>query len=110
VSAAADKLRKARALIERGWTQGQYARGEQGSGIDFLKRKAVCFCAAGAIGAANKQWPNSQLPGMKYLSLAVGGDGDEPDVLHWNDAPERSQAEVIAAFDKAIALAEAQDA
>jgi hypothetical protein len=58
------------------------------------------------------------------------GDGDEPEqdaefrkviaalgkavgcthsyeIARWNDAPERTQAEVLAAFDKAIELAEA---
>lgn len=108
MSAIADKLREARALIERGWTQGQYARDVHGEGTDFLKHEAVCFCAAGAIGAANEHWPNSGLPGMALLSLAVGGDGTETDILIWNDAKERSHAEVLAAFDQAIQLAESQ--
>jgi hypothetical protein len=110
VSTAAEKLDEARVLIERGWTQGEYARGEKGSSVDYLKDKATCFCAAGAIGAVNKHWPTSSLPGMRYLSLAVGGDGDEADVLNWNDAPERTQAEVVEAFRKAAELARGEAA
>jgi hypothetical protein len=106
MTAVSTKLREARALIERGWTQGEYARDKTGRSVDFLRHDATCVCAAGAVGAANGHWPTSSLPGMRFLSLAVGGDGDESDVLQWNDAPERTQADVLAAFDRAIELAE----
>jgi hypothetical protein len=38
-----------------------------------------------------------------YLREAIG----QRDIVEWNDSPGRTQAEVIAAFDKAIALARA---
>jgi hypothetical protein len=107
VSEIADKLREARALIERGWTQGEYARRKDGAPASILSRELFCYCAAGAVAAgAGYKYPSSIVPGMRELSLAVGGDGDESDILNWNDAPERTQAEVLAAFDKAIELAE----
>jgi hypothetical protein len=104
----ADKLREARALIERGWVQKDYARSKSGKVVDPANsRSATCWCAAGAIGRVNGRWPNSGLLGMEQLSRAIGGDGHEADILTWNDAPERTQAEVLAAFDRAIELAEA---
>jgi hypothetical protein len=104
VSDVANKLDEARALIERGWTQGDYV-------------VSGCFCASGAIG-----------------KITVGrydeGDGDEDEqdlefrntisalgkavdcefsyeIARWNDAPERTQAEVIDAFKRAAELARA---
>jgi hypothetical protein len=40
---------------------------------------------------------------MGYLRRSIG----QSDIIAWNDSPGRTQAEVIAAFDKAIALARA---
>jgi hypothetical protein len=41
----------------------------------------------------------------KVLQSAVG-TSYAGGVANWNDAPERTQAEVLAAFDRAIELAE----
>lgn len=102
MSAVADKLREARALIERGWTQEYYARGKSGKGVDALGRHAVCFCATGALRRVNRiEWDNCEERGL--LRKAVGRN-----IIDWNDHPKRTQAEVLAAFDKAIELAEAQ--
>lgn len=102
----ADKLDEARALIEKGWTQAAYARGKSGRSAVPSSRAAVCFCAVGALAAASrKKYPNSAIEGIRELSLSVGGDGYETAILEWNDAPERTQAEVIEAFRKAAELA-----
>jgi len=39
---------------------------------------------------------------FQYFRLAAGCE----DIIAWNDAPERTHAEVLAAFDRAITLAE----
>lgn len=89
----ATKLREARALIERGWCQGRMSTAD-GS-----------VCIRGAILDA---FYDADLAEEKradgLLKSAVGFDGYLGD---WNDAPERTQAEVLAAFDKAIELADA---
>jgi hypothetical protein len=93
-------LRAARAKIEQGWTQHAFAR----NGIEPVPSRSVtatCWCAIGAITAANGSSSSSS---EVFLERAVGTD----DVPAWNDAPGRTQAEVLAAFDRAIALAEAQ--
>jgi hypothetical protein len=97
VSAIADKLCEARALIERGWCQIDQARDALGRDCDPHDPKAVCWCVYGAFNAVDA--PNEAL---KPLQLATG----EILLANWNDAPERTQAEVLAAFDRAIELVE----
>jgi hypothetical protein len=91
MSAVAEKLREARALIERGWCQGH-------------TRSNGSFCAWGALREAAFLSPvywnatetfQRAVPPTQRIGIA-----------DWNDAPERTQAEVLAAFGKAIELAE----
>jgi hypothetical protein len=104
---AAEKLREARALIEQGWTQGEYARGKSGRKAHPVGRYARCFCAVGALGAANRHWPHAGMVGLKYLNVAIGRMSvGESLVFDWNDVEWRTQAQVLAAFDRAIELAE----
>jgi hypothetical protein len=112
---AADNLRAARALIEdpKRWTRHVYARDEYG-GIEAI-RSGVCFCLLGATARAVN--PNIDcrlikvLDEVDFLAQAIGkpDDADPEDlVVAFNDKPGRTHAEVLAAFDKAIELAEAQ--
>lgn len=104
MSAVADKLREARALIERGWTQGQWARGKSGRPVRYNSRFAVCWCSSGAQARAfGKDWEGYQ-DAKEMFFAAI----EHSNIAVWNDAPERTQAEVLAAFDKAIELAEAE--
>jgi hypothetical protein len=105
----ADKLDEARALIEKGWCQGEYARGKSGRKADPTGRYAACFCAVGALGAANRQWPWGGMLGLSELNAAIGSfrQGEVP-ILDWNDIEWRTQAEVIEAFRKAAELARAE--
>jgi hypothetical protein len=96
VSAVADKLREARALIERGWCQGDYVCG-------------TSVCVYGAIQATLYGDPEDcsvtadEEEVVVLLKEATGSAA----LVQWNDCPGRTQAEVLAAFDKAIQLAEA---
>jgi hypothetical protein len=102
VSAVADKLREARALTESGWTQEAFARDAKGRVERCESDKATCFCVAGALmrtmGIVGFE------RGAEYVRKAIG----RYRIDQWNDAPERTQAEVLAAFDKAIALVESE--
>lgn len=104
----ANRLRKARALIEKGWTQEAWARAADGANVPFSSRSAVCFCAAGALNRAlqvgGHEWGLAE-QSWQVLEDAIGVSSSS-DVVKFNDAPERTQAEVLAAFDKAIELAE----
>jgi hypothetical protein len=99
VSPVADKLREARALIERGWTQKVGARDSGGTPVWGGEKAAVSWCAVGAICTVG-----AKMAPFRQANNLNGWGG----ISVWNDAPERTQAEVLAAFDKAIELAEAQ--
>ena len=95
---AADKLREARKLIERGWCQHHYAEDAAGNIAEVGDDAAVAWCAAGALWKAG-----TGIYEVGLMKRAIGGCATDA----WNDAPGRTQAEVLAAFDRAIALAEA---
>lgn len=101
---AVEVLIAARELIsvpER-WTQGKYWRDKNG---EYLPGDStpICWCAWGAVRHCG-DYPNIQLA-LSFLIRAanVGGIAD------WNDAACRTHAEVLAAFDKAIELARAEE-
>lgn len=97
----ADVLRRARALVDtpRKWVGGG--------------RRYQTFenCAATAIGnASGDNGINEKLCAMArgVFADAIGALNSIGGIWDWNDAPERTHADVLAAFDAAIALAEQQ--
>lgn len=102
MSRAADTLRKARALIEtKGWAQGWFAFNASGTRVNPWSPEATMFCAAGAMTEADAT-------SDEYNLLASGMGTLPPCIVGWNDRRGRTKAEVLSAFDRAIALAEAQ--
>ena len=89
----------AREKIERGWTQGAHARDRRGKSTPASRGSAVCWCPQGAIGAVSppEEWKKYR-DALGLLEAAVGTNL----IPSWNDIPGRTQAEVLAAFDKAI--------
>ena len=102
-------LAEARKLIAQGWTQGAFYDDEDGSG---------CYCLAGAVGAAEAasvKLPKGRVKFVFYsrsksvqaLSDYLGGFARGASavdlVTGWNDAPGRTQEEVLALIDRAIA-------
>ncbi len=104
LSEAADLLEKPGA-----WTQGAYARGKSGRKVS-TRKTAVCFCAVGAIDAVIGK-PTIGIEGhweaLRMVTFAAIGTR-EANVAEWNDEPGRTQAEVVAAFRRAAALAKEQ--
>lgn len=99
----AEILRKARELIEtKGWTQGAYARSAKGEPVDWYNKRACQFCLNGALNYA-EGLAFVSYDGRELIREAVG----QPNTIKWNDEPTRTKAEVLAVFDRAIALAEA---
>ncbi len=101
-----DVLRRARALVARGWTQQCFARTANGWPADPRSSLAQEWCMFGALEAAGADQY------FDYSSLKIIGDIDWNDapgrrqaVADWNDVPGRTQAEVLAAFDAAIEAA-----
>lgn len=98
-----DSLRKARELVAKGWTKRAFARKRNGK-ICVLDSKDACsFCASGAMRRI--MGGESYIEGWKMLERAI----DPYSIIAWNDDPKRTQAEVVAAFDRAIAIALSDD-
>ena len=102
-------LAEARKLIAQGWTQGAFYDDEDGRG---------CYCLAGAVGtvdAASAKLTKGRVNFVFYsrsksiaaLSACLGGRGGGAGavdlVTEWNDAPGRTQEDVLALIDRAIA-------
>jgi len=87
-------LEAARALIDTPdrWYQGQLRK----SGADG---KPCKWCA---LGACYQIAERDELTRYRDMAKALNGVIGEP-VPNWNDAPERTHAEVMVLFDKAIA-------
>ena len=102
-------LREARRLIaEVGWTKGEYARDVAGESVWPTNTGAVCFCSVGAIKRARIKVGGARDNGFVEaidVLLAAVGDGSG-NVVRWNDS-RSDVSEVLAAFDKAIEIAEA---
>lgn len=81
-------LRKARELVEQGWTQGRY------------KTEDGCYCGVGALIEVTGSLREA-LPYTFHLDQVVGGNFE---FEKWQDRRGRTQAEVLAAFDRAIEL------
>jgi hypothetical protein len=106
VSAVADKLREARALIEpyEQWCQGHSAYDDRGHRTIETDPLARSWCTIGAVSRVyGAHWSLEYCAAINALRRATG----QPDLVWWNDQPHRPHAEVLAAFDKAIELAEA---
>jgi hypothetical protein len=92
-------LEKARELIQKGWVQKDFARDEEGNGVEDYEKneKCTCFCLLGAIDRAVYPEMNFSIPvetlvvGMLKEKYAYNRNG----VIPWNDAPGRTQQEVI---------------
>jgi len=102
----ADVLERAADLIEPEgkWTQGESARTADGQVVFAPHKDAVCWCLYGAI--AQVGGANCDFNSTTYLASRFIEKGEET-LAAWNDAPERTQAEVVAKLREAAALARA---
>jgi hypothetical protein len=94
----------ARKLIEKpeNWCQHGYALADDDDGTSPLNKRAVKWCMAGACyRAAGRPVHFSDPDAIKLLERITSANW----IPDWNDAPDRTHAEVLAAFDKAIAEA-----
>jgi hypothetical protein len=98
-----EALRKARELITplRRWIKGSYARDACGYTAYINESDAVCFCAMGALYRSYCVDVDTEIDAEKLLASVIGGS-----VINFNDG--HTHAEVLDAFDRAIALAESE--
>ena len=111
---AAGVLDQAGALCAQGWTQGVFARDENGKGCGATAAAAGCWCLSGAytkamhivVGTAAswQRWDavwalcDAALVSAILATCPTGADREDTDdrIASWNDAPERTQGEVVA--------------
>jgi hypothetical protein len=97
------------------WTRQSYARDAKGREISPESPEATCFCMMGAISrvASNHADLHAALalvgeglpPSPKY-NAHIGGADYVAAIARFNDAPERTQAEVVAKLREAAAKAQ----
>jgi len=114
----AANLKAARDLLAQpgGWTTGWYAKTASGAEVSAAYEKASCFCA---IGAVWRTYGNTACPDgsgvnsteVQVLLRAIKDvTGEDWTFVHdWNDA-QTSVESVLAVFDRAIELAQAEEA
>lgn len=96
----ADTLRAARALIEKPerWAQGAVALKANGEACPATSNSACQWCASGAVEMVAQDYKESNAA-LRLLYEVIGSPIGE-----FND--DHTHAEVIAAFDRAVELAE----
>ncbi len=102
-------LEKARELMRRGWCKYASARTRDGLETYPSDQHAVSFCASGACErvvsdqhySSTKTFPASvdYNAAMMFLCGALRTNS----IPEWNDDPDRTKAQVLVAFDRAIA-------
>lgn len=96
------KLHEARQLIEKGWCQVDSAQTADGTHSYYKSGDAVKFCMLGAH--ANVSYfsvGNSSLFGP--MNEVISRFVPKGDMSGYNDAEGRTQAEILAVYDKALA-------
>lgn len=103
-TAAITALEAARALLDdpKHWTQKRYAANKRGEEANPVGPEAVCWCSLGALAKVTRSSIVRETPtfwhaqGLLESELSVS-------VIRFNDDPRRTHADVLAAFDRAIA-------
>lgn len=100
---AAEILIAARAVIgePKAWIKGMNARAADGIEVDSHDPNAVCFCALGAVNRVTERFGDGHCA-RDALREAI----NDFSIDNWNDDPETTHADVLAAFDKAIKKAQ----
>ena len=96
-------LRTLKTLLARGWIQKTDAMDEAGNRVSVYDRRATRFCLGGGCLQASNDDGQIYRCMRDALEETLGAHW-----IEWNDAPGRTQAEVLAAIDVTIARLEAQ--
>lgn len=103
---ALEILKRARDIVTLGWTRGVGARNAYGRPVSSSDPTATCWCLIGATNTARHQlFPNpEQFVYAAEVHIHVNNwlRRYHAHLVTYNDAPERTQVEVLAFLDKAI--------
>ena len=93
-------LIEGRRVVERGWCQRASARNASGIPCEWDEPAACQWCSTGAMLHVVSMFVWEHAGALNFLRQAIG----QHSIVGWNDAPERTKEEVLAAFDRAIQL------
>lgn len=84
-------------LVERGWCQHEMARRVDGEACQPWALVAAAWCLTGAVQAVTVWEYGSVVEGWTMRSCILSAICDIIGLspTHWNDSPERRQAEVV---------------
>ncbi len=89
------------------WTKGANARTASGQHVCFSDQTPVCFCLDGALQHVARAAEATIAAG--FLNAALSASAAGYSFVSWQDAPERTHAEVLALLDKSIELAKSRE-
>lgn len=95
-------LKRAKELIERGWTQNTRARDAEGDPTHADSADAVMFCVEGACVRAAFETGIDGWAIEDRLETALGKRGFNASIARWNDRPDRTKEEVLTLMEEAI--------
>lgn len=100
-------LKAARERVAKGWCQGWFAKDAAGEETLEELGDACAWCVRGAIYASAKHGEPESVSAEMALHDTLKDSGAALSVVgpleEWNDAPGRTQAEVLDLFDRTIA-------
>lgn len=100
-----EHLRKMRELLAKGWTQGAWARDENGNPVSELSPAARSFCILGARYRVCQDTSGK----IKLDAIFIAAvEFNLSSIKSWNDDPKRTQPEVLAFIDRAIEIEETE--
>lgn len=97
---AAEALDRASIMVGGGWCQNAMARRSDGSSCGWGDADCVAVDAFAAIRSANREKTAGVLEQATEAVSAFAGQG----INIWNDAPGRTQAEVVAGLHAAAGI------
>lgn len=95
-------LKRALKKVERGWTQGPFAVDREGRSVSVKSPAACRWCLDGALMAAAGGEGDNYQKARDFIIKAINDDR----WISWNEEPGRTKRQVIAAFKRAIKLAD----
>lgn len=99
-------LDDARAMIERGWSQGADARDGAGHAVKPWCPDARMWSLLGALvaalEAATDRNEGLEVGELAVACIALAAVIDHDSLESWNDDPTRTRADVLAALDRAL--------
>ena len=109
---ASEVLKAARALIDtpEKWTKGNYARDESGRPTPYESDGACQFCAVGAVKRAAMPADLSAAWRAEDLLSDTAWGMYNMTIVSFNDRADTKHAQVLKVYDKAIKVAEWEEA